>query len=77
MNTTLNMTVLNFFGFAFLPFAKPLTARQLFITESFQEAAARLQFAIAEEDFFLLTGAVGVGKSVVLGSLTATLDTNR
>jgi type II secretory pathway predicted ATPase ExeA len=77
MSPTMNTTVLNFFGFAFLPFSKPLATRQLFVTESFQEAAARLQFAIAEEDFFLLTGAVGVGKSVVLASLTSSLDTNR
>lgn len=70
-------TVLDFFGFSHLPFSKSLDIKQAFPSESFQEAIARLQFAIAVEDFFLFTGPVGVGKSVVLNSLTATLDINR
>ena len=77
MSKSMDRTVLDFFGFSYLPFSKTLAVKQAFLTESFSEAAARLLFAIAEEDFFLLTGSVGVGKSVVLHSLTSSLDTNR
>jgi len=77
MSKTLDQIVLDFFGFSRLPFSKGLAFAQAFNTESFQEATARLAFAVGEEDFFLLTGAVGVGKSVVLQSFLAELDTNR
>jgi type II secretory pathway predicted ATPase ExeA len=77
MSKSLDTTVLDFFGFSRLPFSKSLAAGQAFTTESFREAAARLTFAIGEEDFFLLSGAVGVGKSVVLHSFICELDTNR
>jgi len=77
MNKSIDRTVLDFFGFSCLPFSKTLAARQAFATDSFREAVARLAFAVGEEDFFLLTGAVGVGKSVVLHSLICQLDTNR
>lgn len=77
MNKSMDRTVLDLFGFSRLPFSKTLAPRQAFATDSFKEATARLAFAIGEEDFFLLTGAVGVGKSVVLHSLISELDTNR
>lgn len=78
MKESLDQTVRDFFGFSCLPFAKGLAAGgQAFASESFQEAAARLAFAAGVEDFFLLTGAVGVGKSVVLQQFLCELDPNR
>ena len=76
MPKAINTAVLQFFGIARLPFSKIHEANQTFISSGFEEALARLEFAVAEEDFFLLTGAVGVGKSFVLNSLTSRLDPN-
>lgn len=76
MSKGLDQTVLDFFGFSRLPFSKGLAGGQAFVTASYKEAAARLAFAVGEEDFFLLTGAVGVGKSVVLHHFLGELDTN-
>ena len=44
---------------------------------SYTEALARLEYGIGSEDFLLLTGPVGVGKSVaLLGALIHSLDPN-
>jgi len=64
------------FGFSRLPFSKSLSAKQLFPAASYSEALARLEYGIGSEDFLLLTGPIGVGKSVVLASLLHGLDSN-
>lgn len=68
--------VLDHFGFSRLPFSKSLSARELFCAAGFTEARARLEYGIAAEDFLLLTGPIGVGKSVVLAALMQSLDPN-
>jgi type II secretory pathway predicted ATPase ExeA len=68
--------VLDFFGFSHLPFSKILSPTQLFHSEGYQTAFAQLEFGIPVEDFMLLSGPVGCGKSVVLNSLMHQLDSN-
>jgi type II secretory pathway predicted ATPase ExeA len=69
-------SVLDHFGFHRLPFSKGLTPQQTFPSSGHTEALARLQYGIASEDFLLLTGPVGVGKSVALAALLQSLDSN-
>lgn len=69
--------VLDFFGFSHLPFSKILSPKQLFQSEGYKSAFAQLQYGIPVEDFMLLSGPVGCGKSVVLNSLMHSLDSNR
>lgn len=68
--------VLDHFGFSRLPFSKSLSARELFPAAAYTEACARLEYGIGSEDFLLLTGPIGVGKSVVLAALLHSLDPN-
>jgi type II secretory pathway predicted ATPase ExeA len=69
-------SVLDHFGFHRLPFSKALAPKEIFCTSGHTEALARLLYGIAAEDFLLLTGPVGVGKSVALAALLQSLDSN-
>ena len=69
-------SVLDQFGFSRLPFSKNLSPKEAFPSSSYTEALARLQYGIDSEDFVLLTGPVGVGKSVALLALIHSLDAN-
>lgn len=73
----MNNSVLDFYGLSHMPFSKTLPPDKAFPTQGFQEAFARLEYGIQNEDFLLLTGPVGVGKSVVLHSLIRSIDANR
>ena len=68
--------VKNFFGLAKMPFSKLIGVSELYHSSSFQEACARLQIALENEDVVLLSGAVGSGKSNVLRYFTHGLDPN-
>jgi type II secretory pathway predicted ATPase ExeA len=70
----LSKSVLDHFGFSRLPFSKTLSPKEAFPTSSYTEALARLEYGIGTEDFLLLTGPVGVGKSVALFALIHALD---
>ena len=70
----LSKSVLDHFGFHRLPFSKTLSPKEAFPTSSYTEALARLEYGIGTEDFLLLTGPVGVGKSVALAALIQSLD---
>lgn len=72
----MHKAVLDHFGFSRLPFSKSLQAKDLFPAASYSEALARLEYGIGSEDFLLLTGPIGVGKSVVLAALIHELDPN-
>jgi len=72
MNATDNIK--NFFGLAKMPFSKNIGVKELFQSSSFNEACARLEIALENEDIALLTGAVGAGKSNVLRFFTHNLD---
>jgi len=73
----MNNPVLDFFGFSHLPFSKIPSPKQLFQSEGYRTAFAQLEYGIPVEDFMLLSGPVGCGKSVVLNSLMHALDSNR
>jgi type II secretory pathway predicted ATPase ExeA len=62
------------FGFTHTPFSKAIPAGQLCERPSLQEAVARIRFTIAESLLGVLTGEVGVGKTVALRAATAQLD---
>lgn len=72
----MNKSVLDFFGLSHMPFSKSLSPEKAFATQGFKEAYARLEYGMRDEDFLLLTGPVGVGKSVVLNALIHNMDTN-
>lgn len=69
-------TVKNLFGLSMMPFGKNIPVRDLFPSSSFQEATARLEMALENEEAALLTGAVGSGKSNLLRCFTHSLDPN-
>ena len=52
------------FGFTHTPFGKAIPATQLCDRASHQEAVARIRFCVAESLLGVLTGEVGVGKTV-------------
>ena len=72
----MNNPVLDFFGFSHLPFSKILSPKQLFQSEGYRTAFAQLEYGIPVEDFMLLSGPVGCGKSVVVNALLHALDSN-
>ena len=53
-------TVRNFFGLHKMPFSKPIGVNELYRSSSFQEACARLQIGLENEDVVLLSDAVGL-----------------
>jgi len=62
------------FGFTRLPFGKRVLAAELFSRPAHEEAVARIRFCVAEALAGVLTGEVGVGKTVALRAAVATLD---
>jgi type II secretory pathway predicted ATPase ExeA len=62
------------FGFTRTPFSKTIPASQLCDRASHQEAVARIRFCIAESLLGVITGEVGVGKTVALRAATSQLD---
>ncbi len=62
------------FGFTRTPFSKTIPASQLCDRASHQEAVARLRFCIGESLLGVITGEVGVGKTVALRAATSQLD---
>jgi type II secretory pathway predicted ATPase ExeA len=62
------------FGFTATPFTKSIAARDLFARAAHDEAVARIGFVIAESGLGILTGEVGVGKTVALRAAVAGLD---
>jgi type II secretory pathway predicted ATPase ExeA len=62
------------FGFTKLPFSKTIPATHLCERASHQEAVARIRFCIAEALLGVITGEVGVGKTVALRAAISQLD---
>jgi type II secretory pathway predicted ATPase ExeA len=62
------------FGFTGTPFSKTIPASQLCDRAGHQEAVARIRFCIAESALGVLTGEVGVGKTVALRAAVGQLD---
>src|SRR5947208_2695590 len=62
------------FGFTKLPFSKTISAAQLCDRASHQEAVARIRFCISESLLGVITGEVGVGKTVAVRAAISQLD---
>ena len=62
------------FGFTKLPFSKNVSAKDLLDRASHQEAVARIRFCIAEALLGVITGEVGVGKTVAVRAAVSQLD---
>lgn len=73
MNTVMN----DFYGFQMIPFSKDFPVEKTFHSAPYQNAMGMLSFGIEKEDLLLLTGEVGIGKSVVLRSFLEQVDPQR
>jgi len=62
------------FSFTHTPFSKAIPASQLCERPGLQEAVARIRFTIAETQLGVLTGEVGVGKTVAVRFAVSQLD---
>src|SRR5713226_4973011 len=62
------------FGFSRMPFSKTIPATKLCERASHQEAVARIHFCIAESLLGVITGEVGVGKTVAVRAAVSQLD---
>ena len=62
------------FGFTRTPFSKNIPAKDLLERASHQEAVARIRFCIAESLLGVVTGEVGVGKTVAVRAAVSQLD---
>jgi len=62
------------FGFTHTPFGKAIAAPHLCDRASHQEAVARVRFCVADSLLGVLTGEVGVGKTVALRAAVHQLD---
>jgi general secretion pathway protein A len=65
-----------FFGFKKTPFGDSPDSKQLFPSQAWSQAKARLQFLVEHHGAGLLTGEVGAGKSTAARSFTAALNPN-
>src|SRR5918912_1743704 len=65
---------LTHFGFTRTPFSKTIPAAQLCDRGSHQEAVARIRFCISESLVGVITGEVGVGKTVAVRAAANQLD---
>jgi len=77
MTTTPAHPVMNFYGFARMPFDKDFESQAAFSSPSLSNAVAMLAFGVESEDILLVSGPIGSGKSVALRSFIAALDPNR
>ena len=63
-----------FYGLRERPFSKTPDPRFLYQSRKHAEALARLQLAVEEQDFVLLTGEIGSGKTTLSRALIDSLD---
>lgn len=73
----MNKLMLDYYGFSSVPFSKDIAAKDIFATAAHTDALGMMGLAAGNEDVVLLTGEIGVGKSVVLRSFIHELDENR
>lgn len=72
----MNNIVQDFFGLSRIPFSKNIPPKDVFKSSAYEEALARLEYGVQDEDILLLTGPVGSGKSLTLKSFIHSLDIN-
>jgi general secretion pathway protein A len=68
--------ILDFYGLAALPFSKSISEKDIFESHAHKEAMGMLSLGVESEDIMLLTGEIGIGKSIVLRSFLASLDSD-
>jgi type II secretory pathway predicted ATPase ExeA len=73
----MNNLILDFYGFSRLPFSKCIAIGDIYLSSSHNEALGMLELGAQTEDILLLTGSIGIGKSVVLRTFIDKLDQNR
>ena len=66
-----------FYGFTRMPFGRSLAPGMLHRHASYGEASARITWAVSEKALGVITGEVGVGKTVAARSALASLDQAR
>ncbi|TFJ90634.1 ExeA family protein [Lentibacillus salicampi] len=66
--------MIDFFGMKGVPFTREIATHQLFDSSSHQEAFARMEYAVKNRMFCLLTGDAGTGKSTAVRVLAEQLD---
>jgi len=67
----------SYYGFSKTPFSPEIPASAVFGHESLSEALARLSYAVERRLICLLTGEVGVGKSLALRSMASNFEPAR
>ena len=65
------------FGLSRTPFGKSIAPKDLFRRCALDEAIARINFTIVESALGVITGDVGVGKTVAIRAAVASLDKTR
>lgn len=73
----MNKSMLDFYGFSTVPFSKDIRTKDIFPTNAGANAKGMLSLAVDKEDVVLLTGEIGIGKSVVLRGFRQELDENK
>jgi type II secretory pathway predicted ATPase ExeA len=66
-----------YYGFSRTPFSKTLAPSQVLAHPGHLEAVARIRWSIAEQTIALVTGEVGIGKSLAARCAVADLDASR
>ena len=69
--------MLNYYEFKQAPFEKTISPQSLYLTEVYEEAISRLEYAIAGNRFAVLTGDSGSGKSTLLRYMVEKTDKNK
>jgi len=73
----MNKSMQDFYGFSTIPFSKDISTKDIFATAASANAKGMLSLAVDKEDVVLLTGEIGIGKSVVLRAFGQELDENK
>lgn len=69
--------MIDFFGMKRVPFTREIDPAHLFVSSSYTEATARLEFAVQHRQVCLLTGEPGMGKTVAVSSFLRRIDPMR
>lgn len=66
--------MIDFFEMKGVPFTREISTDQLYASSGYKEATARLEYAVQNRQFCLLTGEAGMGKSTAIRALVHQLD---
>jgi type II secretory pathway predicted ATPase ExeA len=69
--------IMDYYGFKKMPFGKNVEPDRTFESQSLSNAVSMLSLGVAEEDFMLVHGPVGCGKSCAIRSFASSLDSDR